>query len=122
MDPWPADNTNLSRLNHFALAELWFIKSVHRVYAIGAAPIGNPGWPEFAFSIASMTIVRIVLMESRSICVVMFDLLSDVWFVQGSTRILLSRLSLFLQFLDFFWGDIMTFWIDDRHCFKLIFK
>ena len=34
---------------------------------MGAAPIGNPGCPEFAFSTASMLSVRMVLIQTSSI-------------------------------------------------------
>lgn len=39
---------------------------VQSTYAIAAAPIGNPGWPEFAFSTASTAKKRIVLIQSWS--------------------------------------------------------
>jgi hypothetical protein len=35
-------------------------------YAIGAAPIGRPGCPDFAFWTASMVRVLIVLIQRRS--------------------------------------------------------
>ena len=40
---------------------------VHKMYAIGAAPSGIPGCPEFAFWTASIESVRIVLMHRSSI-------------------------------------------------------
>jgi len=36
------------------------------VYPTGASAIGVPGWPDAAFSTASMASVRIVLMASAS--------------------------------------------------------
>src|SRR3954468_17631724 len=39
---------------------------VKRTYASGARPIGAPGWPEFAFSTASIDSVRIVFIASSS--------------------------------------------------------
>ena len=44
----------------------WRRKRVQSAYAIGAAPIGAPGWPEFAFWTASIESVRIVSIARRS--------------------------------------------------------
>src|SRR5690349_338997 len=41
-------------------------KCVHRTYAIGAAPIGSPGWPLLAFCTASIERKRNVLMHDSS--------------------------------------------------------
>src|SRR3954449_9523650 len=46
-------------------------KRCHSVYATGARAIGVPGCPEFAFWIASIDSVRIVLMQSWSMSVSM---------------------------------------------------
>jgi hypothetical protein len=37
------------------------------VKASGASAIGVPGWPDFAFSTASMDSVRMVLIESSTV-------------------------------------------------------
>jgi hypothetical protein len=54
-------------LNHFGFLGLWFIYRLHNVYAIGAEPIGIPGCPEFAFSIASIDSVLIEDIAKESI-------------------------------------------------------
>src|SRR6185312_183271 len=66
IEPCPADNTNLSRLNQFGFAGLWCKNFVHNTYPIGAAPKGRPGWPLSAFCTASTERKRIVLMQSSS--------------------------------------------------------
>ncbi len=58
---------NLSRFIQEGLLGLWRKKRSHNTYAIGAAPRGKPGWPDFAFSTASTAKKRIVLMHSSSI-------------------------------------------------------
>ena len=65
-EPWPADRINLSLLKKSLDWGLKLRWRVHKVYAIGAAPIGNPGCPEFAFSIASMLKARIVSIANWS--------------------------------------------------------
>ena len=40
------------------------MKRVHKRYAIGAIPIGIPGWPELAFCTASIASTLIELMQS----------------------------------------------------------
>ncbi len=42
----------------------FFKNRVQRVYAIAAAPMGIPGWPEFAAWTASTVSIRIVLTQS----------------------------------------------------------
>src|SRR6266702_6722461 len=66
MEPWPAESTNRSRSNQPGLTGLWRRKRVQRRYAIGAAPIGIPGWPLLAFCTASTARKRMVLMQSSS--------------------------------------------------------
>ena len=53
---------------------------VHSVYAIGAAPIGMPGCPEFAFSIASIDSVRMVATDFFSIVSIIIPFLIVVPF------------------------------------------
>src|SRR5690606_14697937 len=74
MEPCPADSTKRSRLIHDGLAGLCFMKRVHSSYAIGAAPIGMPGCPDFAFSIASIARVRMVAMDRSSIVLTFVDI------------------------------------------------
>src|SRR6185312_13640287 len=70
MDPCPAESTKRSRSNHFGSLGLCFKYRSHNVYAIAAAPIGIPGWPELAFCTASAESMRIVFMhKSSSVCV-----------------------------------------------------
>lgn len=66
MQPWPADSTKRSRLNHLGFLGLYRIKRSQRTNAIGAAPIGSPGWPEFAFCTASMARKRMEFIHSVS--------------------------------------------------------
>src|SRR5436190_24064386 len=66
MLPCPADSTNRSRSGHFGLRGLCLRCFCHSTYAMGAAPMGSPGWPELAFWTASMARVRMVLMASWS--------------------------------------------------------
>src|SRR5271169_2290405 len=63
----PADSTKRSRSGHLGLVGLCRRWRVHKTYAIGDAPNGIPGCPEFAFWTASTDSVRIVLMQSSSI-------------------------------------------------------
>src|SRR5208337_2066319 len=63
----PADSTKRSRSGHLGLVGLCRRWRVHKTYAIGAAPNGIPGCPEFAFWTASIDSVRMVLMQSSSI-------------------------------------------------------
>src|SRR6266542_4860775 len=63
---WPAERTNRSRSGQSGWLGAWRRKRVHATYAIGAAPIGAPGWPEFACCTASIDSVRIVSMARRS--------------------------------------------------------
>src|SRR3954453_13489561 len=55
-----------SRLNQFGLAGLSCRNRVHSTNAIGAAPIGRPGWPLFAFCTASIDRNRSALTHSAS--------------------------------------------------------
>src|SRR5699024_12838389 len=59
-DPCPADSTKRSLSKKSFDWGLKFKWRVHKVYAIGAAPIGNPGCPEFACSTASILKALIV--------------------------------------------------------------
>src|SRR5262245_44830971 len=66
MEPCPADRTKRSRSGQCGFVGACFRWFVHRTYAIGAAPIGRPGWPEFAFCTASAARNRMVLTASFS--------------------------------------------------------
>ena len=66
MEPWPAESTNLSRLNQNGFAGLWCMNSFQSRYAIGAQPMGIPGWPELALLTASMDRKRIALIAVRT--------------------------------------------------------
>src|SRR5947208_11938411 len=66
MEPWPADRTNRSRSGHVGLAGLCFRNRGQSAYAIAAAPIGRPGWPELAFWTASAERKRMVLIDTVS--------------------------------------------------------
>src|SRR6185369_10832978 len=63
MEPCPAERTKRSRLNQVGLAGLWRRKRSQRTQAMGAAPMGSPGWPLLAFWMASTAKKRIVLMQ-----------------------------------------------------------
>ena len=63
----PADSTKRSRSGHLGLVGLCRRRRVHKTYAIGAAPNGIPGCPEFAFWTASIDSVRMVLMRRATI-------------------------------------------------------
>ena len=63
---WPALSTKRSRSGQSGCVGAWRRNRVHRTYAIGAAPIGAPGCPEFAFWTASIESVRMVSMASWS--------------------------------------------------------
>src|SRR6187397_711023 len=63
---WPALRTKRSRSGQSGCVGAWRRNLVHRTYAIGAAPIGAPGCPEFAFWTASIESVRMVSMASWS--------------------------------------------------------
>ena len=52
------------------LAGLWRRCLVQMVYAIGAAPIGRPGWPDLAFSTISTASKRMVFTQRVSIFLV----------------------------------------------------
>ena len=49
MEPCPAESTNRSLFTQWGFAGLCLRCFVQSAYAIGAAPMGRPGWPEFAF-------------------------------------------------------------------------
>src|SRR6185369_7547037 len=66
MEPCPAERTKRSRSNQAGLAGLWRRKRSQRTHAMGAAPMGSPGWPLFAFWMASTARKRIVLMQVSS--------------------------------------------------------
>src|SRR5437762_14174448 len=66
MQPWPGERMKRSRSTHFGLLGLWRRCLCHSTYAMGACPIGAPGWPELAFCTASIDRQRIVLMQSKS--------------------------------------------------------
>ena len=67
MQPWPPDSTNRSRPGQAGSAGLWRRCRVHITWAIGEAPSGSPGWPDFACSTASSESVRTVFTHSRSV-------------------------------------------------------
>ena len=74
MEPWPLDRIKRSRLNQFGFFGLWLRWLPHNTWAISAMPIGAPGWPDLAFSTASMDRTRIALAIWRDIsgvCVLM---------------------------------------------------
>merc|ERR1719183_2021196 len=54
-----------SRLNHWGFLGLNFMYSLKSTKVMGAQPMGRPGWPELAFSTASMAGKRMELMHSR---------------------------------------------------------
>jgi hypothetical protein len=62
IEPWPADSTKRSRSGQLGAAGSTTRWRCHRAYAMGAAPIGRPGWPLLARWIASIDSVRMVLM------------------------------------------------------------
>src|SRR4029453_5067161 len=66
IDPCPAERTKRSRSGQRGFDGECFRYLVHSTYAIGAAPIGNPGCPEFACCTASAARNRIVLTASCS--------------------------------------------------------
>ena len=72
-EPCPAESTNRSRLNHLGSAGLCRRTWVQSVYAIAAAPIGSPGWPDFAASTMSAARNRRVLMQRASCVEVTFS-------------------------------------------------
>jgi len=63
---WPLLKTNRSRLIHFGSLLEYFITSPHNRCAMGAHPMGAPGWPELAASGWSALTARIVLMHLSS--------------------------------------------------------
>src|SRR5690606_32533486 len=54
-----ADRTKRSRSAQCGFFGSCVMNRVNRTVAMSAAPMGNPGWPEFAFSTASMDRNRI---------------------------------------------------------------
>src|SRR4051812_3335544 len=58
MEPCPADRMKRSRSGHLGSAGSNFRKRVNSTVAMSAAPIGRPGWPDFACSTASMASAR----------------------------------------------------------------
>ena len=64
IDPWPADNTNLSLFIQLGLLGLKFKKFLKRTVATSAMPIGIPGCPELAFCTASIDKNRIAFANS----------------------------------------------------------
>ena len=78
MQPWPAESTKRSRSGHFGSRGSCLRWRCHSTYAIGAAPSGRPGWPEFAFWTASIASVRIVSTQSSSMdfCTVSLEVLA----------------------------------------------
>src|ERR1700694_4603171 len=62
IEPWPALSTKRSRLAQRGSRGLKRMCRLQRTNAAGAQPIGMPGWPLFAFSMASMARKRMVLM------------------------------------------------------------
>jgi hypothetical protein len=47
------ERTNRSRLTHLGFLGLKVMNLFHTTWATGAIPIGAPGWPEFAWNVAS---------------------------------------------------------------------
>lgn len=47
------ERTKRSRFNHSGFLGLKVMNLLNRTWATGAMPIGAPGWPEFAFAVAS---------------------------------------------------------------------
>ena len=66
MDACPAERINRSLSGHLGSLGLCLRNRSQRVYAMGAAPMGAPGCPDFAFSTASTDKKRMVLMQSSS--------------------------------------------------------
>src|SRR6516162_997696 len=64
IEAWPADNTKRSRLGKIGSSGSKLRNRCQRQYMVGAIAIGVPGWPEFAFWIASIESVRMVLMHN----------------------------------------------------------
>ena len=63
--PCPLDKTKRSRAIHRGLAGSNFIRPLrNNASAIGAHPMGAPGWPEFAFCTISAPSTRIVFTHS----------------------------------------------------------
>ncbi len=63
---WPFDRTNRSRPIHLGEVGEYLISSAQRRYAMGAQPIGAPGWPLLADSGWSAETARIVLTHNIS--------------------------------------------------------
>ena len=61
-----------------ALPGACFSTCCHRAYAVGAKPIGAPGWPLLARSTASMERKRMALMDRHATSLLMADL-ETVW-------------------------------------------
>ncbi len=61
IEPWPADNTNLSRSAQSGAEGSNFRYFDHRTVATSAIPIGIPGCPEFAAWTASIERARMAL-------------------------------------------------------------
>ena len=70
MEPWPAERTKRSLFIHEGSFPLWFITLDQRVYAAGAAPIGKPGCPDFAFCMPSADNILIVFIVNASLSVI----------------------------------------------------
>lgn len=63
---WPLLRTNRSRFHHPTLEGANFIISVHKRWAMGAQPMGAPGWPELAAWGWSAETARMVLTHFSS--------------------------------------------------------
>ena len=81
MDAWPALKMNLSLFSHFGSFGLCFKYFDHSVYAIGALPSGRPGWPLFAFWIASAESTRMVLTASLSTLLILVETSCEIFTV-----------------------------------------
>ncbi len=66
MQPCPAESTNRSRSGQCGSAASNLRKRDHSAVAASAMPIGRPGWPDFAFSTASMASARMASAMRRS--------------------------------------------------------
>ena len=66
MVAWPADSTKRSRSGQAGSAGSKRRCRVNSVYATAAAPMGMPGWPEFAFCTPSTARKRMVSMQRSS--------------------------------------------------------
>ena len=99
IQPWPADRIKRSRLNQYGFFGLYLITSSYNIWPIGAQPMGKPGWPELAFSTASIAKNLIVFIDFSTTCSVSLDsrvstAAAFTTVVRDPTRVLLELVAL----------------------------